>query len=116
MNKEICEGIVAGLEEVKRFLQGEDTGGTLYTEEDIKKLKDKRTLDISGDIKDLRKKYKLSQSKFADEFGLNVNTLKSLDRGAKITDTSTMTLLYIISKYPDIVKNAVKNNKKGLHN
>jgi putative transcriptional regulator len=101
MTKKLYDGIKEGLLELKDFMDGKDTGATVYT---------------PIDIKSLRAKYKLSQSKFADEFGLNANTLKNWEHGTRTLDTSTITLFSIIDKYPDIVKNVVKNNKKSLHN
>ena len=65
MNKEVFNNIAEGLKEAIRFSNGEDTGATVYTPIDLKAI---------------RKKQKLSQSKFAEEFGINLNSLKNWER------------------------------------
>jgi putative transcriptional regulator len=65
----------------------------------------------SINVKAIREKQKLSQSKFSKEFGLNINSLKNWEQGTRTIDTSTSILFKIIEKYPNIVKEVVMTNR-----
>lgn len=83
------------MKEAKRFLNGEDTGATVSQ---------------PFDIKALRNKFNLSQSKFAKSFGININTLKNWEHGTRSMDNTAVTFFKVIEKYPDIVKQVVNDN------
>ena len=65
MSNELYKGIMNGLKEAVEFAKGKDTGATVY--------------NPSG-VKNIREKQKLSQSEFAKEFGLNINSLRAWDK------------------------------------
>lgn len=94
MNKEVFDNIVEGLKEAIRFSNGEDTGATVYTPIDLKAI---------------RKKQKLSQSKFAEEFGINLNSLKNWEQGKRGMDTTTILFFRAIEMYPEEMKNVARS-------
>ena len=94
MNKEVFDNIVEGLKEAIRFSNGEDTGATVYT---------------PIDLKTIRKKQKLSQSKFAEEFGINLNSLKNWEQGKRSMDTTTILFFRAIEMYPEEMKNVARS-------
>lgn len=94
MNKEVFDNIVEGLKEAIRFSNGEDTGATVYTPIDLKAI---------------RKKQKLSQSKFAEEFGINLNSLKNWEQGKRSMDTTTILFFKAIEMYPEEMKNVARS-------
>lgn len=94
MNKEVFDNIVEGLKEAIRFSNGEDTGATVYTPIDLKAI---------------RKKQKLSQSKFAEEFGINLNSLKNWEQGKRSMDTTTILFFRAIEMYPEEMKNVARS-------
>ena len=94
MNKEVFDNIVEGLKEAIRFSNGEDTGATVYTPVDLKAI---------------RKKQKLSQSKFAEEFGINLNSLKNWEQGKRGMDTTTILFFKAIEMYPEEMKNVARS-------
>ena len=110
----IFDGIMEGLNEMKKFMNGENTGATVWgwSGDDTKMInitkeyREKQKKELPN-VKNIRKKYKLSQLQFAREFGLNVNTLKNWEHGVRGMDASTITLLKVIDKYPEIVKSVV---------
>lgn len=94
MNKEVFDNIVEGLKEAIRFSNGEDTGATVYTPIDLKAI---------------RKRQKMSQSKFAEEFGININSLKNWEQGKRGMDTTTILYFRAIEMYPEEMKNVAKS-------
>lgn len=94
MNKEVFDNIAEGLKEAIRFSNGEDTGATVYTPVDLKAI---------------RKKQKLSQSKFAEEFGINLNSLKNWEQGKRGMDTTTILFFRAIEMYPEEMKNVARS-------
>ena len=94
MNKEVFDNIVEGLKEAIRFSNGEDTGATVYT---------------PIDLKTIRKKQKLSQSKFAEEFGINLNSLKNWEQGKRSMDTTTILFFRAIEMYPEEMRNVARS-------
>ncbi|MDR0572322.1 MAG: type II toxin-antitoxin system MqsA family antitoxin [Rickettsiales bacterium] len=94
VKKQLFDFLREGLDEAKRFLNGEDTGAIVHKPVDVKKI---------------RKKYNLSQKEFASEFGLNHETVKGWEQFKRFPDNSSRILLSIIDQHPDIVKNVAKN-------
>ena len=57
----------------------------------------------SIDVKAIRKKMGLSQSSFANNFGLSVYALRNWEQGKRQPDPAARAYLKIIEKVPDIV-------------
>ena len=57
----------------------------------------------SIDVKAIREKMGLSQSSFANNFGLSVYTLRNWEQGKRQPDPAARAYLKVIEKVPDIV-------------
>lgn len=55
------------------------------------------------DVKAVRAKTKLSQTKFAETYGLNVKALKEWEQGRRLPDRSAQTLFTIIDREPQVI-------------
>jgi putative transcriptional regulator len=55
------------------------------------------------DVSLIRKKMKLSQSEFAEKFGLSVATLRDWEQGRRSPDNTARTLLAVIERRPEAV-------------
>ncbi|MDB5397738.1 MAG: helix-turn-helix protein [Rhodospirillales bacterium] len=61
----------------------------------------------SGDIRDLRQRLGLSQSTFAQRFGVNLRTLQEWEQGRRAPDQIARSYLRVISLDPDAVARAL---------
>jgi putative transcriptional regulator len=59
------------------------------------------------DVKKLREGLRLSQPEFASRYGFNLHTLRKWEQGQRHPIGGSLTLLRMISKSPDIVREAV---------
>ena len=57
----------------------------------------------SVDVRAIREKMGLSQSSFANNFGLSVYTLRNWEQGKRQPDPAARAYLKVIEKVPDIV-------------
>ena len=57
----------------------------------------------SVDVKAIREKMGLSQSSFANNFGLSIYTLRNWEQGKRQPDPAARAYLKVIEKVPDIV-------------
>ena len=60
------------------------------------------------DVTAVRRRTGLSQTAFAETFGLPLRTLQDWERGAKMPSGPAKTLLLVIDKEPDAVKRALR--------
>ncbi len=60
------------------------------------------------DVAQLRKKMKLSQSAFADRFGLSAASIKDWEQGRRYPDATARILLKVIAKSPKTVEAAIR--------
>jgi putative transcriptional regulator len=60
-----------------------------------------------GDIRDLRQRLGLSQSAFAQRFGVNLRTLQEWEQGRRAPDQIARSYLRVISLDPDAVARAL---------
>lgn len=63
-------------------------------------------------IKQIREKTGLSQSRFCEKFGLNKRTFMDWESGRKRPAEAARTLLQIIDKYPETVARVVWENRR----
>jgi putative transcriptional regulator len=59
-------------------------------------------------IKSIREKLNMTQTEFAETFGLNLNTLKHWERGNRQPHGPALALLKIISKKPKMAMAAIR--------
>ncbi len=59
------------------------------------------------DVKKLRQSLRMSQPQFADSYGFNVATLRKWEQGVRHPVGPARTLLIVISRSPDVVRDAL---------
>ncbi len=64
------------------------------------------------DVKRLRKRYRLSQPKFAALMGISVATLRNWEQGRRRPEGSARVLLKVVDKYPEAVLDTLYPRKK----
>jgi putative transcriptional regulator len=100
--KTIFEDMMAGLEEVDAFLAGETTG---Y----------KVNLPAEVDVKGIRKRLKMTQSRFSDTFGFSLDAVKHWEGGRRTPESSARAFLTVIAKNPNAVIAALHPQLRQLH-
>ena len=60
------------------------------------------------DIKRIRRRLELSQSEFAELFGLSVRTVENWEQGRREPEGPALVLLRVIERNPDAVLDALK--------
>ncbi len=61
------------------------------------------------DIKNIRRKFGMTQDKFALTFGFNVGSLRHWERGARKPNISALVLLNVVKNEPLAVMNALRD-------
>ena len=89
---------VKGAEQVLKFLEGKANGTRVTTVE-----------FAAGDVRSIRRRLKLSQTRFAREFGFTPATVRNWEQGRNQPDKATRVLLAVIQRHPDIVRGAAKS-------
>lgn len=87
-----------GAGQILGYLRGEDNGIRVTTVE-----------FAAGDVRSIRRSLKLSQSRFAEEFGFTPATVRNWEQGRNQPDRAARMLLAIIRRNPDIVRGAAKS-------
>ena len=88
------ESILRGAREALAYARGEDDGFVAHVPEQV-------------DVRALRKRTGLSQSKFATMFGFTLNTLRNWEQGRRQPDPSARAFLVVIDREPEAVKRAL---------
>lgn len=97
MNK-IFEDMKRGLEEVDAFLAGNTQGF-------------KATLPAEVDVKSIRKRLKMTQSRFSDTFGFSLDAVKHWEGGRRTPEASARAFLTVIARNPAAVIEALHSTK-----
>lgn len=90
----VFEDMKRGLEEVDAFLAGETEG---Y----------KVTLPVEVDVKSIRKRLKMTQSRFSDIFGFSLDAVKHWEGGRRTPEASARAFLTVIARNPAAVIEAL---------
>lgn len=85
---------LAALEEVRAHLRGEDVPGLV--------------VHHAVDVAAIRKKIGLSQTQFAERFGLDVSAVREWEQGRRVPDRSAQILLRVIESDPKAVERVVQ--------
>jgi|SRR5580658_725758 putative transcriptional regulator len=86
----VFEDLMTGLGEVDAYLAGKTAG---Y----------KVTLPAAVDVKDIRKRLKMTQARFSDTFGFSLDAVKHWEGGRRTPESSARAFLTVISKNPGAV-------------
>jgi putative transcriptional regulator len=66
-----------------------------------------RAFRVEPDVKSVRTRYRLSQSKFAALMGISPATLRNWEQGRRKPEGSARILLRVVAKYPEAVLEVV---------
>src|SRR5580704_14097166 len=86
----MLDDLKQGLAEVDAFLSGQDMGA-------------KVTIPAQVDVKIIRKRLNMTQTKFASAFGFSLDTIKRWEAGRRTPEGPARALLTVISKNPRAV-------------
>jgi putative transcriptional regulator len=88
------EDMITGLDEVDAFLAGETTGYRV-------------TLPAEVDVKAIRKRLNMTQSRFSDTFGFSLDAVKHWEGGRRTPESSARAFLTVIARDPKAVISAL---------
>lgn len=94
MTKKAFEKIMAGLEDAKAHLAGDETRAVVHVPDEI-------------DVRAIRKRFKLSQARFAAKFGFDSRALQDWEQKRRLPDRSARILLRVIEREPKAVERAL---------
>src|SRR6266481_5729156 len=92
--KTAFEELMTGLDEVKAFLAGERKGFKAHVPDEV-------------DVKSIRAKLNMTQSRFSDTFGFSLDAIKHWEGGRRTPEAPARTLLTVIDKNPAAVLTAL---------
>jgi len=92
--KTAFEELMTGLDEVKAFLGGERKGFKAHVPDEV-------------DVKSIRNKLNMTQSRFSDTFGFSLDAIKHWEGGRRKPEAPARTLLTVIDKNPVAVITAL---------
>ena len=68
----------------------------------------KKTYDLSEpDVTAIRRKYRLSQAKFASLLGISISTLRNWEQGRRKPEGAARVLLRVADRHPEAILDAV---------
>ncbi len=86
--------LMTGLDEVQAFLAGERKGFKVHVPDEV-------------DVKSIRNKLNMTQSRFSDTFGFSLDAIKHWEGGRRTPEAPARTLLTVIDKNPTAVITAL---------
>jgi putative transcriptional regulator len=92
--KNTFDQLMTGLDEVEAFLTGEQKGFKVHVPDQI-------------DVKRIRNKLKMTQSRFSATFGFSLDAIKHWEGGRRTPEAPARTLLTVIEKNPAAVISAL---------
>jgi putative transcriptional regulator len=92
--KTAFEELMTGLDEVKAFLAGERKGFKAHVPDEV-------------DVKSIRNKLNMTQSRFSATFGFSLDAIKHWEGGRRTPEAPARTLLTVIDKNPVAVITAL---------
>lgn len=70
---------------------------------------------VEPDIRSLREKHGLSQTKFASVMGISVGTLRNWEQGRRKPEGSARVLLHVVASHPEAVFDVVSRLQEERH-
>jgi putative transcriptional regulator len=95
MNDEMFEELLASVREGGAILRGEKEASRMFVVE-------------TPDVKQIRERYKLSQTEFAALLGISVKTLQNWEQGRRTPHGAARVLLQVADKHPEAVWDVVQ--------
>jgi putative transcriptional regulator len=100
MKKELFDELLESVREGGAILRGEKEPSRTFHFEDT-------------DVRSLREKHGLSQSKFAALMGISIGTLRDWEQGRRKPEGSARVLLKVVEKHPEAVFDSVSVEPGG---
>jgi len=94
----VFDDMMTGLNEVESFLAGEEAGYKISVPAEV-------------DVKAIRKKLNMTQSRFSDTFGFSLDAVKHWEGGRRTPESSARVLLTVIASNPHAVLAALQPAK-----
>ncbi len=88
------QDLMKGLDEVESFLAGKTEGYKVNVPAEV-------------DVKSIRKRLKMTQSRFSDTFGFSLDAVKHWEGGRRTPESSARAFLTVISRNPGAVIEAL---------
>ena len=92
--KSAFEELMTGLDEVQAFLAGARKGFKVHVPDEV-------------DVKSIRNKLNMTQSRFSETFGFSLDAIKHWEGGRRTPEAPARTLLTVIDKNPGAVLTAL---------
>jgi len=97
MKEEMFQELLVSIREAGSILRGERQPSRVFALEGL-------------DIKDIRKKYNMSQEKFAVLLGVSKRTLEGWEQGRRKPRGPARRLLQVVARHPEAVLDAVQHS------
>lgn len=94
MKKELFDELLESVREAKAIMRGEKQPSRVFVHDE-------------PDVKTIRRRFKLSQPKFAGLLGISVGTLRNWEQGRRQPEGAARVLLLVAAKHPDAILDAV---------
>lgn len=102
MKKELFDELLESVRQGGEILRGERPPSRTFSFEEL-------------DVRSLREKHGLSQSRFAAMMGISVGTLRNWEQGRRKPEGSARVLLKVVEKHPEAVFDVVANGGGERH-
>jgi putative transcriptional regulator len=99
MNDELFDELLASIREGGAILRGEAQAARSFEIE-------------AADVRSIRERYQLSQSKFASLLGISPKTLQNWEQGRRLPEGPARVLLQVAAKHPDAVWDVVSQQAR----
>lgn len=73
-------------------------------------MREVQTLEFARRVRETRESLGLSQSEFAQRFGLSLRSLQEWEQARRLPDVAVITYLRVIKRDPKAVQSALKSN------
>lgn len=94
MKQEIFDELLESVREAKAIMRGEKLPSRVFVYKE-------------PNVKTIRRRFKLSQPKFANLLGISVGTLRNWEQGRRQPEGAARVLLLVAAKHPDAILDAV---------
>ena len=73
-------------------------------------MREVQAMEFARRVREVREKLGLSQSEFAEQFGLSLRSLQEWEQARRLPDGAVLTYLRVIERNPGAVRRALKPN------
>lgn len=102
MKKELFDELLESVRQGEEILRGEGAPSRAFSFPEV-------------DVRGLREKHGLSQSRFAALMGISVGTLRNWEQGRRKPEGSARILLRVVEKHPEAVFDVVASGAAERH-